>query len=398
MTILSFKLNDLRELTVKDFFKRLYDKSWVEEDLLSSAAQVAFYFAFALFPLLLFLVTLFGFVLESAADLRAEMFFYLRQVMPGSASDLVQKTIDEVTANSSGGKLTFGIAVALYSASVGIDSIRIALNGVYNLTETRAFWKTKLLTLLMTFILAILITVALGIIFYGEKFLTLILDWINLPIRSPFFLGVLQWATVLVVLISTFALLYNYLPKHKKNTWVWITPGAIIGIVLWLALSYAFRLYLDYFNTYDKTYGSLGAVIILMLWLYLTALVILIGGSINAVLQEFTDPATAAAGEMKTAAKEIVENPNSESLIKEKLETLVKADSTVLIDEKTDDKTEDKPAESENLPTKTNRVEPQVTEYDAAEVEKIGKKPVVNLAVGTVFGFLMGLFYFKKKR
>ena len=398
MTILSFKLNDLRELTVKDFFKRLYDKSWVEEDLLSSAAQVAFYFAFALFPLLLFLVTLFGFVLESAADLRAEMFFYLRQVMPGSASDLVQKTIDEVTANSSGGKLTFGIAVALYSASVGIDSIRIALNGVYNLTETRAFWKTKLLTLLMTFILAVLITVALGIIFYGEKFLTLILDWINLPIRSPVFLGVLQWATVLVVLISTFALLYNYLPKHKKNTWVWITPGAIVGIVLWLALSYAFRLYLDYFNTYDKTYGSLGAVIILMLWLYLTALVILIGGSINAVLQEFTDPATAAAGEMKTAAKEIVENPNSESLIKEKLETLVKADSTVLIDEKTDDKTEDKPAESENLPTKTNRVEPQVTEYDAAEVEKIGKKPVVNLAVGTVFGFLMGLFYFKKKR
>jgi len=398
MTILSFKVNDLRQLSVKDFFKRLYDKSWVEEDLLSSAAQVAFYFAFALFPLLLFLVTLFGFVLESAADLRAEMFFYLRQVMPGSASDLVQKTIDEVTANSSGGKLTFGIAVALYSASVGIDSIRIALNGVYNLTETRAFWKTKLLTLLMTFILAALITVALGIIFYGEKFLTLILDWINLPIRSPVFLGVLQWATVLVVLISTFALLYNYLPKHKKNTWVLITPGAIIGIVLWLALSYAFRLYLDYFNTYDKTYGSLGAVIILMLWLYLTALVILIGGSINAVLQEFTDPATAAAGEMKTAAKEIVENPNSESLIKEKLETLVKADSTVLIDEKTEDKTEDKPAESENLPTKTNRVEPQVIEYDAAEVEKIGKKPVVNLAVGTVFGFLMGLFYFKKKR
>jgi len=398
MTILSFKLNDLRQLSVKDFFKRLYDKSWVEEDLLSSAAQVAFYFAFALFPLLLFLVTLFGFVLESAADLRAEMFFYLRQVMPGSASDLVQKTIDEVTANSSGGKLTFGIAVALYSASVGIDSIRIALNGVYNLTETRAFWKTKLLTLLMTFILAVLITVALGIIFYGEKFLTLILDWINLPIRSPFFLGVLQWATVLVVLISTFALLYNYLPKHKKNTWVWITPGAIIGIVLWLALSYAFRLYLDYFNTYAKTYGSLGAVIILMLWLYLTALVILIGGSINAVLQEFTDPATAAAGEMKTAAKEIVGNPNSESLIKQKLETLVKADSTVLIDETTDDKTEDKPAESENLPTKTNRVEPQVTEYDATEVEKIGKKPVVNLAVGTVFGFLMGLFYFKKKR
>ncbi len=394
MSILSFKLNDLRQISVKDFFKRLYAKAWDEEDLLSSAATVAFYFAFALFPLLLFLITLFGLVLESAADLRAEMFFYLRQVMPGSASDLVQKTIEEVTQNSSGGKLTLGIAIALYSASVGIDSIRIALNGVYNLTETRPWWKTKLLTLFLTFILAVLITVALGIIFYGEKFLTLILDWIKLPIPSPFFLGILQWVTVLVVLISTFALLYNYLPKHKKRTWVWITPGAIVGIVLWLALSYAFRLYLDYFNTYDKTYGSLGAVIILMLWLYLTALVILIGGSINAVLQEFTDTETAAAAEKKAAAKEIVANPNSESLIKEKMESLIKTDSSVSNNENVADKI----AETENRLPETNSNNSKIAEYDVAEVEKIGRKSAVNLAVGTVFGFLMGLFYFKKKR
>jgi membrane protein len=394
MSVLSFKLNDLRQISVKDFFKRLYAKAWDEEDLLSSAATVAFYFAFALFPLLLFLITLFGLVLESAADLRAEMFFYLRQVMPGSASDLVQKTIEEVTQNSSGGKLTLGIAIALYSASVGIDSIRIALNGVYNLTETRPWWKTKLLTLFLTFILAVLITVALGIIFYGEKFLTLILDWIKLPIPSPFFLGILQWVTVLVVLISTFALLYNYLPKHKKRTWVWITPGAIVGIVLWLALSYAFRLYLDYFNTYDKTYGSLGAVIILMLWLYLTALVILIGGSINAVLQEFTDTETAAAAEKKAAAKEIVANPNSESLIKEKMESLIKIDSSVSNNENVADKI----AETENRLPETNSNNSKIAEYDVAEVEKIGRKSAVNLAVGTVFGFLMGLFYFKKKR
>jgi membrane protein len=248
-------------------------------------------------------------VLESAADLRTELFFYLSQAMPGSASDLVKKTIEEVTENSSGGKLTFGILIALYSASAGIDSIRIALNGVYNLTETRSWWKTKILSIILTLVLAVFITIALGVIFYGGKFLTLILDSINLPIPSPFFLGVLQALTVLVVLILTFALLYNYLPKHKKPSWVWITPGAIAGIVLWLGLSYAFRLYLGYFNTYDKTYGSLGAVIILMLWLLLTALVILIGGSMNAVLQEFTDPDSAEAAVKKAAAKEVVENP-----------------------------------------------------------------------------------------
>jgi membrane protein len=394
MTILSFKLSDLRELNIKDFGKRLYTKALDEEDLLSSAAQVAFYFAFALFPLLLFLVSLFGIVLESANDLRDEMFFYLRQVMPGAASDLVQNTINEVSQNSSGGKLTFGIAVALYSASAGIDSIRIALNGVYNLTETRPWWKTKLLTLFLTFILAVFITLALGIIFYGEKLLTFVLDWIKLPIPSPFFLGVLQWVTVLVVLISTFALLYNYLPKHKKSTWVWITPGAILGIVLWLGLSYAFRLYLNYFNTYDKTYGSLGAVIILMLWLYLTALVILIGGSINAVLQEFTDPESAAAGEKKAAAKEIIANPHDESLVKEKTDLLNKAVSPAMKDENADGEI----SKSEEISSEAKSVQPETPEFDEAEAEKIGKKSGLNLAVGTVFGFLMGLFYIKKKR
>ena len=395
MSLLSFRLNDLRQIDIKEFGNRLYSKALYEEDLLSSAAQVAFYFAFALFPLLLFLVSLFGLVLESANDLRNEMFFYLRQVMPGAASDLVQTTIDEVSQNSSGGKLTFGIGVALYSASAGIDSIRIALNGVYNLTETRPWWKTKLLTLFLTFVLAILITVALGIIFYGEKFLALVLDSIKLPIPSPFFLGVLQWVTVVVVLVSTFALLYNYLPKHKNHKWVWISPGALAGIILWLALSYAFRLYLSYFNTYNKTYGSLGAVIILMLWLYLTALVILIGGSINAVLQEFTDPETAAAGEAKAAAKEIIENPNSETLVKEKIESLIKTHS--LEDHNPADAGEDAAENSLDL-NKTNETKLPVEEYESRELERIGKKPALNLAVGTVFGFLMGLFYFKKKR
>ena len=315
MSFLSFTLEELKEINLKDFFKRLYEKAFDEEDLMSAAAQVAFYFVFSLFPLLLFLVSLFGIVITSADDLRDEMFATLQQVMPGSAFDLVQKTIKEVTESSSGGKLTFGILVALYSASAGIDSIRIALNGVYNLTETRPWWKTKLLSLALTLGLGILVTIALGVVFYGGKFITLILGSVNLPIQSPVFLGILQGVTVLVVLITIFALLYNYLPKHKNYKWAWVTPGAIIGIILWLLLSYAFRLYLGYFDTYDKTYGSLGAMIILMLWLYLTALVILVGGTINAVLQEFSDPETAAAAEKKAAAKEIVSNPDENKTV-----------------------------------------------------------------------------------
>jgi len=395
MTILSFKYKDLLDLNVKDFFYRLYDKAFNEEDLTSSAAQVAFYFTFALFPLLLFLISLFGIVLESADDLRTELFFYLSQAMPGSASDLVKKTIEEVTESSSGGKLTFGILIALYSASAGIDSIRIALNGVYNLTETRPWWKTKILSIILTLVLAVFITIALGVIFYGGKFLTLILDSINLPIPSPFFLGVLQALTVLVVLTLTFALLYNHLPKHKKPSWVWITPGAIVGIVLWLGLSYAFRLYLGYFNTYDKTYGSLGAVIILMLWLLLTALVILIGGSMNAVLQEFTDPQTAEAGAKKAAAKEVIENPEKKSLestmqggITDSLAALTKNKSTD--DEKS--KKENRVIETVNKSSGKNEIS-----VDGNNVEATAKKSPLKLAAGLVVGLIENIFSSKRR-
>jgi membrane protein len=304
-------LRRLKKAGVKKFLKRFYEKAFSEEDLMSNAAQVGFYFTFALFPLLLFLVSLFGIILASA-NLQDELFSYLRQLMPASAYDLVFKTIAEVTENSSSGKLTLGIFVALWAASAGIDSIRVELNAVYNLSERRAWWKTKLLALSMTFGLGVLVTIALGVVFYGGKFISVILNTVNFSISSPFFLGVLQWITVLAVLIVIFALIYNFLPDHTRYKWVWITPGATIGIVLWLLLSYGFRLYLGYFNSYDKTYGSLGAVIILMLWLYLTALVILAGGTINAVLQEFSDPVTAKAGERKAEAKEIVEDPEGQ--------------------------------------------------------------------------------------
>ncbi len=276
---------NFKNFQFKAFIYKLYDKIF-EEDILSSGAQVAFYFSFALFPLLLFLITLFGMVLSSADDLRGELFYYLRQVMPYSAYNLVQTTIKEVTENSSGGKLTIGFFIALWSASAGIDSIRVALNSVYGLRETRDWWKTKLLSLSFTVIIALLVSVALAIVFYGWKFLAVAFTAFSLPVPAHFFLTIIQWIAIFIVLLIVFGLLYNYIPNQSPRKWHWITPGAVVGIILWLILSGSFRLYLHYFNSYDKTYGSLGAVIILMLWLYLTSLVILIGGLINCVSNE----------------------------------------------------------------------------------------------------------------
>jgi membrane protein len=375
MAFLSFTIQELRNLELKKFFKRTYTKAFQEEDLMSNSAQVAFYFAFALFPLLLFLVSLFGIVLENADEFRNEMFFYLRQVMPGTAYELVQNTIAEVTESSSGGKLTFGLLTALWAASAGVDSIRIALNGVYNLTEQRPWWKTKLTSLLLTLGLGVLVTIAMGVVFYGGKLLSLVLGYVNLPISSPFVLGVMQGVVILMVLTVIFALIYNYLPDHEEFKWTWVTPGAIIGIVLWLLLSYAFRLYLGYFNTYDKTYGSLGAVIILMLWLYLTALVILTGGTINAVLQEFTDPETAEDAANKAAAKEVVENPDKPLNSGKKAETLAMLNQD---------------SKKENVDEKTT-VSAPVSRDNSIESRPQVKKSKLKLFAGLLIGFIENL-------
>lgn len=272
---------------IKKFFVRVYEKAF-DEDIFSSSAQVGFYFLFAIFPLLVFLVSIFGIVLGKNNEVRAEMFDYLSRVMPASAYDLVFKTLNEVVEGSSGSKITFGLVATLYSASAGIESLRIALNDVYKLRETRAFWKRKLLTLAITLGMGLMIFIALGIIFYGSQFLNVILGKIGLPISSPLLLQSLAIIVVLSLLLVTFDLLYYFVPGHDNLTWKWMTPGAVVAIALWLLLSKCFSLYLQYFDTYAKTYGSLGAMIILMLWLYLTALVILIGGAINAVLDEFS--------------------------------------------------------------------------------------------------------------
>ncbi len=270
----------------------------MDTDIFSRAAQVAFYFSFSLFPLLFFLISLFAIVLETTDGLKAELFAYIRQIMPTSAFELVRKTLEEIIESSSGGKLTIGLAITLWSASAGIDSVRIALNEVYELRETRWWWKTKAQSLVITLLLIFLVAIVLGIVFYGWQAAQVALSYLGLQVTSPLVLVSIQWISILLVMLFACEVIYNLLPNFKKHRWEWITPGSIVAIVLWLLLTRGFRLYLEYFNSYNKAYGSLGAVIILMLWLYLTAIVIMIGGVINAVLREIREERDSAMKEL----------------------------------------------------------------------------------------------------
>lgn len=293
----------------KRFFWGLYKKT-MDTDIFSRAAQVAFYFSFSLFPLLFFLISLFGIVLETTDGLKAELFTYVRQIMPSSAFELVRKTVEEIIESSSSGKLTIGLAITLWSASAGIDSVRSALNAVYELRETRWWWKTKAQSLAITLLLILLVAVVLGIVFYGWQAAQVALSYVGLQVTSPLVLVSIQWISILLVMLFACEVIYNLLPSFKKYRWEWITPGSIIAILLWLLLTRGFRLYLDYFNSYNKAYGSLGAVIILMLWLYLTAIVVMIGGVINAVLHEMREERDLA-----------IENVTVEEINKDPVET-----------------------------------------------------------------------------
>jgi membrane protein len=270
------------KLSYTEYAKKVYEK-FVAEDVTTNAAQVAFYFIFALFPLLLFLLNVIGLFLGAAEDMQKELFTYLSEVVPSSAMTLIQDTVSEIATEGGGGKLTFGALLALWSASAGVDNIRIALNDVYDLKETRPWWKYKLVSVLLTLGIALLIFFALGIVFYGSQFVNLLFSPLGIEFTSTVFLTIFSFIIVGVALILSFALLYNFAPNHDPYEWHWITPGAITAIILWIVLSLGFRVYLHYFDSYSKTYGSVGAIIVLLLWLYLTAMVILIGGVVNAV-------------------------------------------------------------------------------------------------------------------
>lgn len=285
----------------KKFFLKLYNKVDAT-DVFNRAALVAFYFSFALFPLLLFLVTLAGLVLSSTDTLKRDLYSYLFQIMPSSAYNLVHKTLDEIIESSSSGKLTLGLFITLWSASAGVDALRSSLNSVYELRETRPWWKTRLQSVLLTFLFIILLAFALITISTGWEMFQYLLSTAGFEISSPLVLATIQWASLLIVLLFATEVIYNWLPCHEKFRWYWITPGSLVAILLWVLFTGAFRVYLQYFNTYNKAYGSLGAVIILMLWMFLTGTAILLGGAINSILMDMSAAKKSCGDSNKTAA------------------------------------------------------------------------------------------------
>jgi membrane protein len=263
---------------------RLMKRVWKEiehDDVYGKAAELSYYFLLAVFPALLFLVSLLGFLAGPGTEMRAQLFQALASVLPPSSSDLISKTVNEVSQSAGGGKLTFGILTALWAAAGGMSALMKTLNGAYEVKETRPWWKARLISIVLTIGLSFLIIGALTLVLFGGHLGETVAGRLGLGSAFQVVWSIVQWPLVLGFLLTAFASIYYFAPNIERPEWYWVSPGAVVGVALWLAISFAFRIYLQFFNTYSKTYGSLGAVIILMLWFYLTGLAVLMGGEVN---------------------------------------------------------------------------------------------------------------------
>jgi len=230
---------------------------------------------------------------------------YLGQVLPPDAAQVISKTLTEVTKNAGGAKLTIGILLTLWFASGGMTSMISGLNGVYEVREGRSFVKVRLIALGLTVAISVLIFTALIAILTGDFAASYLGSHLGLGKATVIMWHILQIALALLFVILSFSLIYYYGPDLKEQHWYWITPGALIGVLLWVTASFGFRLYLHFFNSYSKTYGSLGAAMILLMWLYITGFSFLMGGEINAQIEHAAalrgHPEAKAPGEKKAA-------------------------------------------------------------------------------------------------
>jgi membrane protein len=248
---------------------------------------------------------------DAGSELRENLLSLLGSVVPQEAGDLIHETIEKVEEGSGGGKISFGILATLWAASNGMTAICQTLNVAYEVEETRPWWKVRLISLGLTVALAVLVLSALTLMLFGGHIAEYIAASFSFGQVFTWGWKILQWPVVLLFVLAAFGLIYYLAPNVEKRSWHWVSPGASVAVVLWLLVSFGFRAYLSYFNSYNATYGSLGAVIILMLWFYLTGAAILIGGEVNSEIELATtgkaekqiDPSAAKPASPATAAK-----------------------------------------------------------------------------------------------
>lgn len=256
------------------FLKGIY-----EGRITNRASSVAFSFFLALFPGILFLFSLIPyFPFQGIED---EIFFTFQKILPPDTYEAAKSTIDDILNNRRSDLLSFGFLFALLFATNGVNSMISNFNDSYHQIDSRSFWKQQLAAVSLTVILSILFVIGIVIVIFSSGVINSILSFFELERISPLLIESSRFLLLVMVVLLAIALLYNFGPA-KRREWHFISPGSILATLLILVSSFGFSYYVSNFAQYNKLYGSIGTLMVIMIWIYINALVLIIGFELNA--------------------------------------------------------------------------------------------------------------------
>ena len=278
---------DLQGVPLRVIAKRTWT-SMLNDNLFGSAAELGYWFLFALFPTLVSASSLLAISVQHTAGSYDRLLRYLAVVLPPSAFSTVLATFNQIMKASNGQKAGFGLLMAIWAASAGFSAIQDAMNVVYKVKSTTAYWKVRGAAVLISVVLSMIVTATFASLLAADYFARLAhLHIYHHPVAFIWaaLFRVAGWIVATGLMIFLFAIIYYWGPDVKKRQWRWLTPGSALGVAGSLLVSFGLRAYLHFFNSYTATYGSLGAVIILMTWFYLTGFMLLLGAEVNSEIE-----------------------------------------------------------------------------------------------------------------
>lgn len=302
-------------LTWADLVKRTVNET-MADDVLGLAAQLAYYFLFALVPAIVCVIAFTTFLPPNFLQ------DIIASVSGFAPADVVQILRDQLTSLNQGGHsgvFTFGLLVAVWSSSAAMVGIIGALNRAYDIEEARPWWKVRLTAITLTVGVAIFVVLAFALVMMGPGIIDRVASAVGMGPAFAVTWNIIRWPVAFALVVLCIGLVYYFAPDADQD-WEWVTPGAVLATLLWLVASLGFKFYISNFADYNASYGSLGGILILMLWFYITALAILIGAEMNAEVEHASphgkDPGEKVPGERKKvgfAAKRAWEERQKES-------------------------------------------------------------------------------------
>jgi membrane protein len=266
----------LAGLSWRELIRTIWRRS-ASDNVVDRAAQLAFWFLLGFFPMLLAVTSIVS-MIGPAPGAQGTPMKYVGEVLPSTASKLVRQVLAQTTGS---GRVWFSLLFALWSSSSATAGLIDTLNAIYDVQESRPWWKSRLIAVILAIVIGVLLTSALIIVMYGPAILLRIAPGSAILYACK----IAQWPAAALLLILTLIGLFRSAPNIQGQKWKWLLPGSIVATAIWIAVSVLFKLYVRHFSDFGLLYGSLGTLVILMFWFYLSGTAILLGAEINAILE-----------------------------------------------------------------------------------------------------------------